>query len=275
MYALNNSRVDFAVVLPVYAGDTSALFRRAFRSIIKNTVSPTEIVIAVDGKLSTDLENAVSEAGDYPTARLVVQPDNIGLAENLNTAIATVEASVIVRADSDDLNLDDRFSRLIGKIEEGWDLVGSCVREVDEDGIELGKRLVPLEHEQIVQKMKYRNAFNHMSVAFKTDLFRMAGGYPAIPFREDYGLWSRMLKEGAKAANLDSCLVMATAGDAMLNRRAGFKYALGEIPLQRELIRNRINESVLLAFFVGAARALAFTTPYRFRRLIYRVFLRR
>ena len=94
---------------------------------------------------------------------------------------------------SDDVNDRDRFWKLVSKIDRGYSVVGSQVKEVDDSGTELKQKSLPIKHKDIVRYAKSRNPINHMSVAFiKKDVLEV-GGYPDLFLKEDYALWAKMI----------------------------------------------------------------------------------
>jgi hypothetical protein len=82
-----------------------------------------------------------------------------------------------------------------------------------------------------------------------------------------------MYANGARARNSPEVLVIATAGRDMYRRRGGRRYALGEIALQRILIRCGL-KSLPSAALDGFVRAAVFVLPARIRAFIYENFLR-
>ena len=140
-------------------------------------------------------------------------------------------------------------------------------------GKQLAVRRAVAQHDDIRRYAAYRNPFNHMTVAYRTDLALRCGGYPNIHLKEDYALWALMLASGARALNLPDILVLATAGREMYRRRGGLRYALAEIALQRHLVRNGL-KSPPAALLQGLARSIVFIFPSFIRGWIYEKILR-
>jgi hypothetical protein len=128
-------------------------------------------------------------------------------------------------------------------------------------------------HQEIVVYARYRNPFNHMTVAYRSRLARICGGYPQIHLKEDYALWASMIGAGAKTQNLPDPLVHATAGVDMYRRRGGLRYALAEINLQRHLVRCGLKGTTSAALH-GLLRASVFLMPAVLRGWIYEKYLR-
>jgi hypothetical protein len=144
---------------------------------------------------------------------------------------------------------------------------------VDRAGMALAIRNVPLTEESIVRRLRSRNPFNHMTVAYRTAAVRGAGGYPDIHLKEDYGLWATMIARGARCRNLDDVLVHATTGRQMYRRRGGLKIARSEWDLQLHLYREQ-HTTALTAVTFGCLRAGACCVPATIRGWAYERLLR-
>jgi glycosyltransferase involved in cell wall biosynthesis len=270
----------FTVLMAVYHADSPQLLTSALKSVYDNSLLPEKILLVVDGPVSVALTQVIENfsRSSQLTPKLVALqlPRNIGLAAALNEGLRHVETEWVLRADADDLNLPERFARQAALLQSSPDLdfFGACILEVSEQKAPIAIRQVPATHEAIVATARWRNPFNHMTVAFRTKCVRDAGGYPQIYLREDYALWATLLTAGAKAANLEEVLVHASAGQAMYKRRGGWKYAVGELALQRHLVTLG-RKPAFFGLLQGLVRALVFLLPAFVRGAIYIVLLRR
>ena len=59
---------------------------------------------------------------------------------------------------------------------------------------------MPVNEIDIAGSVHLRNPFNHPAVAFRLESALSAGGYEDMPF-EDWHLWAKMIKSGAKISN--------------------------------------------------------------------------
>jgi glycosyltransferase involved in cell wall biosynthesis len=264
---------NFSVLLAVYRKDDPFLFRKALSSIFANTLLPKELVIVADGELTDELSLIINEFSlSYPL-RLIALPKNLGLAKALNFGVKEIKTKYTIRADADDFNHPNRFELLVAKLSEGFDLVGSAIREVDKVGAEVAFRTCPLTEAEIKRFAQKRNPFNHMTVGFRTAAVLEAGGYPAIHLKEDYALWAMLLANDCRVCNLDSVLVDATAGTEMFQRRGGLRYAMAEVDLQRHLVSCKL-KSPFSALVDGVLRSAIFLAPNVVRQFVYLKFLR-
>lgn len=264
----------FTVLMAVYQKDNVGLFEKAVTSVYQNSLLPDDFVLVVDGPVPDTLGQKINQLSYQHPIRVMWLPENQGLANALNEGLKHIQTTWVMRADADDINLPNRFEKLIQSASEDIDIVGSAISEVDEDGKYTGSRNVPLSHVEICRYAKRRNPFNHMAVMFRRDLVVLHKGYPNLYLREDYALWAVLLGEGARAINLPDELVEAYAGDALIRRRGGFKYAMAEVKLQIFLVRYGI-KSPLLACMDAILRGGIFCLPSPLRAKIYQTALRK
>jgi glycosyltransferase involved in cell wall biosynthesis len=264
----------FTVLMAVYQKDNVGLFEKAVTSIYQNSLLPDDFILVVDGPVPDTLGQKINQLSHQHPMRVIWLPENQGLANALNEGLKRIQTTWVMRADADDINLPNRFEKLIKNSGDNVDIVGSAIRENDKNGKYTGSRSVPLSHLEICEYAKRRNPFNHMAVMFRKDLVVRNMGYPNLYLREDYALWAVLLSGGARALNLPDELVEAYAGDALIQRRGGFKYAMAEVKLQIFLVRYGI-KSPLLACIDTLLRGGIFCLPWYLRAKIYQATLRK
>jgi glycosyltransferase involved in cell wall biosynthesis len=262
--------------MAVYQRDDLTLFERAVHSVYANTILPNAFVLVVDGPVPEALDAVILGLQDKYGMDVLRLSVNSGLSHALNAGLKRIRTKWVVRADSDDYNLPNRFALQAIAVNHSNDsigLLGGAIQEVDSSGRHIAVRRTVERHLDILSFVSYRNPFNHMTVAFKTDLALSCGGYPDIYLKEDYALWAKMISVGAQTLNLSDILVHATTGREMYRRRGGLRYALAEISLQRYLVRARLKSSSM-ALMQGLSRAFIFLLPSSIRGWIYEKILR-
>ena len=268
-------KIEFTVLMPVNdRDDIDQLFPDVIASVYSNSLLPNHFILVVDGPIRQSLKNEIEKAKILYGVEVIWLSKNVGIAKALNHGLAKVKTEWVFRADADDFNLPNRFQEQVGLIVKGFDLIGSAIQEVDMNGDNIAIRRTPCTDAEIKIFMKYRNPFSHMTVAFRTDLARMCGGYPDIHLKEDYGLWASMVKCGARLANTSTVLVNATAGRDMYKRRGGWRYAKSEIELQGHLVKCGIKNR-FSAVLHALLRASVYFLPSCIRGFIYESILRK
>lgn len=265
----------FSVLMSVYHKDDPVYFHEALASLAPQLPYVDEVVLVKDGPLGPALEAALEAYRTRLPLRTLALPHNAGLARALNAGLSHCRSDWVFRFDADDLCLPDRAALQSERIRKDLlDIVGGQIEECDPATQAVtGRRLVPCGAHEIRSYLRRRNPFNHMTVCYRRAFIRAIGGYPDIPFKEDYALWAKAIASGARVANLPQVLVRARAGGELVARRGGLAYARSEIALQSFLHRNGF-QSMLSSLLVGAARATVFASPLAVRQLVYRAVLR-
>lgn len=231
--------VKFSVLIPVYKKEKPEYFNEALNSVYTQTMSPSEVVICEDGKLSRELEVIIEKYKKrFPEqTRIIKYPRNRGLGRSLHDGVIECSNEIIFRMDSDDISRADRFEKQLDVMRKtGVDVVGSNITEFDEKMEKrFGVREVPEKDSEIKRYAKFRNPMNHMTVCFKKSKVLEAGNYLDMSCFEDYYLWVRMMNNGCIFYNIQESLVNVRGGDSMLKRRGGKAYTRKMIAFEKEL----------------------------------------
>jgi glycosyltransferase involved in cell wall biosynthesis len=265
---------DFTCLLTVCPSDEAAHFAEAVESIALATLRPAEVLICQDGDLPDVLRGAVDAAAARLGARSVRNPGPRGLHHNLNHALDAVRTPWIARCDADDINAPDRFLEQVEwlRAHPETGVLGCDLTEFFPDG-RMRRKPMPADHEAILAWAAWRNPVNHNTVFCRTVHLRNAGGYPDVPYKEDYALWLRLLDSGVKFANLPRPLVRARLGEGFYGRRANLESLRGEWRLYR-LRRGLVHLGGATAALACAMRSAALAAG-PLTRLIYESGLRR
>ena len=238
-----SNELRFSVLMSVYYKENPSWFKTALDSVINQTLQPNEIVLIEDGKLTDELYKVIEEyKNHYPNLfKIIPLEKNSGLGEALRVGVLNCSNELIARMDTDDIARNDRFEKQIEFLKEHTDidLVGSWISEFETNPEEIiSYRQLPTEPDDIYKFGQFRCPVNHMTVMYKKDAVLKVGNYQTFKNIEDYYLWARMLKNGAKFANIPECLVNVRAGNAMFARRANLTYFFtSEFPLHTELYK--------------------------------------
>lgn len=215
--------------MSLYIKEKAVYFDECMKSMLRQTVRPSEIVVVFDGPISDELRTIVERyQKEYQNwIKTVENKKNKGLGLALADGVPACTYEIIARMDTDDIAREDRFEKQLQMFmrDTELDICGSHIIEF-EGKIDnaLSKRNVPITHEKIAEYQRQRSAFNHMTVMYKKSTVLRAGNYEHCPLMEDDMMWIRMLMVGAKCVNVDDYLVYARTGWAMIERRGGYDY---------------------------------------------------
>ncbi len=181
----------------------------AIKSVVLQLTEDMEFLIIDDYSSDRTSEIINDFQSQYSNIRIIRNEKNRGLGYSLALGVEQAKGKYIIRIDSDDICLSDRFAKQIQFLEENpnIDILGGGAIEIDENGKQGLIRAMPLSHEEIVKSI-WACPFIHPTVAFKRDKILQAGNYnPQIRRRQDYDLWFRCAKQGLRFANLSEPLI--------------------------------------------------------------------
>lgn len=266
----------YSVLMSVYAGSDAEELREALESVFDQTMPTDDVVLVKDGPLDNSVESVIGEfiALHPDEMDIITLSHNSGLGIALNRGLASCKHDIVARMDTDDIAASDRCARQFAEFltDPELDILSGKVVEFKNNPLApSGSRTVPLAHKAIVKYSRKRNPFNHPAVMFRKSSVEAAGGYNEdYHFFEDYSLWVRMLKNGAKSANLkDTVLYMRTPDDIYL-RRGGKEYADNMLRFHKHLLET--GWSTTLDYWTGAIpHYIVCRLPNFIRKLIYKI----
>jgi glycosyltransferase involved in cell wall biosynthesis len=270
--------MSLSVLMTLYKNDSPEHFLDAFDSILGQTLPPDEIVLVVDGPIGAGLENALKlcegKAGATPL-RVFRLPSNRGLGSALRFGLSRCAHDLVVRHDSDDISLPDRF-RLQADFMEARPEVSVSSGAIYEFAGTTGKitniKRVPVGMRRILAYSRTRNPINHPCAILRKKDALAVGGYRKALLFEDYYLWLRLLAGGFSLDNLDEPLVYFRS-DGYMSRRRGWKYAVKEALFLIRLKRDGLLKFINPTAYVG--RIVIRLLPAGVVGIIYGKYLRR
>ena len=133
---------------------------------------------------------------------------NRGLAYSLNKAISLCDGELIARVDSDDIQHINRIEDQVIYMKNNpkIDLVCSAAYIRNSKGCK--KIIMPETHKEISSRLKKTNCIIHPTTMIRGDFFLKYGLYNETFRRaQDYELWLRALKKGARFGGLNKPLI--------------------------------------------------------------------
>lgn len=268
----------FSLLMSVYYGTNAVELKECFDSIHIQSVKPDETVVVCDGPISDDVDELLQNESRNEVIKIVQLEENKGLGMALEAGLKECSYEIVARMDTDDICLSGRFEKQIEYINKhpDIDIVGGSMTEfVDDPNYPVALRKVPCDHKDIVEFLKKRCPFNHMTVMFKKSAVEKAGGYQHWLYNEDYYLWLRMYLSDAKFANLEDTLVCARVGSEMYRRRGGLKYYKSEKELQKFMLKNGIINRFTYFANVSKRFVLQVLMPNKLRGWVFKKFARK
>lgn len=101
----------YSVLMSVYYKEKASYLELSIKSMLEQTVFPSEFVIVKDGRLTNELDNVIEKfVNQYPNLfNIVSLPENVGLGPALKEGIDNCSYEFIARMDSDDYSVPNRI----------------------------------------------------------------------------------------------------------------------------------------------------------------------
>lgn len=276
---MNSKNRAFSVCMSVYRNDCVGDLRTAIRSVFHQTRVPSEIILVIDGPVSTAMRQAIQALQEeISILRVIPLEQNMGHAVARQTGLEAACHELCAVMDADDKAVPDRFEKQLKAFEEYPEvsIVGGLIYEfVGEETNIVSIRTVPETDEAIKFCLRVKAPMNLMTVMFKKSDILQVGGFLDWYCEEDYYLWIRMALAGYKFYNIQENLVNVRVGEEMYQRRGGWRYFKSEAGIQRFMWKNklislpRFGYNVLIRFIVQVV------LPNGLRGWVFRRFARK
>ena len=227
MKLLNSHRRNFTVLMPVHDLVKTDLLKKSIYSVLNNTLIPKEFLIIVNGVISKKKFFFLNSLKKNKIIRIFFLK-KIGLVRALNYGIIKSKFNIIARADSDDINLKNRFLKQINFfIKNNLDILGSNIYE------KIGKKkyIKNLVSSPSIFHFIFFNPINHMTVVFNKKKIMKLGLYPSIKYKEDYALWLLAKFSNYKLYNLNLNLVSVNFDQKRFSRRKNLESIFSEFKI--------------------------------------------
>jgi glycosyltransferase involved in cell wall biosynthesis len=214
--------MSLSVLMSIYHKEKVEYLEQCFISIYdEQTIKPDEIVLVKDGKLTKELDDTIEKWQEKLKDILKTVPleNNVGLAKALNEGIEHCTCEYIARMDTDDISLPNRFKQQLSFFElNDIDMCSGNAILIDNNSNIVGKKSISNEvsHQSLLKNCDVI----HPASMFKKDFFIKYGKYnPEFKKSQDYELWLRASKNGAKIKNIDEALIKFRISDDLIIRR--------------------------------------------------------
>lgn len=276
---MNKKYSKYSVLMSVYSKENPKWFDESIKSMLNQTVLCDEFVIVEDGYLAKELDEVVEKyVREYPKLFNIVKIErNSGLGLALQLGVEKCKNEWIARMDSDDYSFPERLEKQLEYINKNRDvsLVGSWHNEFieDTDNIQTTKKL-PETNEKIIDYSKRRNPFSHPSVLMRKSAVLKAGNYRKYHLVEDYDMWLRMIRTGAKCYNIQESLIAVRVSKDLYKRRGGIKYLKSILKFKKE--QYKIGYFSFKDYIISStSSAIVCLMPGCLRQFVYEKMLRK
>lgn len=195
-----------SVLMPV-RNPHPVFFPEAVASILAQTWADWELVIVEDPSPSSAAE--LLKPFDDSRIRLITNRERAGLVAQRNRTLTEARGELVALLDGDDIAEPERLARQAAYLEAHPEVsvVGCQLRIIDQTGALVGYRKYPTSHDEILRAMPRYNAIPQPGVLARKEALLRVGGYGFEWPAEDYDLWSRMILDDFRFANLDEPLI--------------------------------------------------------------------
>lgn len=185
----------------------------ALASLQHQTLHDWELVAVNDGSSDATAALLDAAAARDPRIRVLHRPP-IGLVAALNLGLTACQAPLVARMDGDDVCHPRRLAVEVDYLDAHAEvtLVACRVRHIPRQLLTDGMRAYEswqnslFNHEEIVRDLYVESPFVHPSVIFRRDSVCAVGGYRDAGWPEDYDLWLRLARAGARFARVPEVL---------------------------------------------------------------------
>jgi glycosyltransferase involved in cell wall biosynthesis len=229
-------------------------------SILTQSFSDFELIIADDGSTDSSLEIANSYAARDSRIRIVALPHG-GEIVTRNAAIANASpfSKYLMNHDSDDLSKPDKLERLVTYLQDHPEIaiVGCFADYIDDEGRVIGAPPIESEPQQIRRTFGQVNSVIHSAALIRREVIQQIGGYRAA-YRnaEDYDFFARTLLAGYEVANIPQTLHSVRLHSATISntRAVGIRLQVARIQADYRYAQQSKSAGILRRYWLQGIR---------------------
>lgn len=222
-------RTEVSVIMSEYNTDLKIL-KNSIKSVLNQTYTEFELILIDDGSKNNCAE--IVNSFNDSRIKLIKNESNLGFVESLNKAIKNSSGKYLIRMDTDDECLPERFEKLVKFIKKNpiYSVVGSRAYEVNNDKI-IG--IIGTSGEVTKGKLMRGKNPIHPTVIMKKEDILDIGLYKNYKRCEDFVLWAELLMNDKKIYVIDDVLLKYRVDDADYEKRK-FKTRKDEIKVKKK-----------------------------------------
>lgn len=237
-------KVKISVIMSIYNEEIDEI-KDSVESILNQTFREFEFIIIIDNPLKKEIIDLIKNyIKQDDRIKMIINPQNLGLANSLNRGLEIAKGDYIVRMDADDISLNNRLAKQIKYLDENLDvdLIGTQGIKINELKEEIGYFKVPTNYNDIKSILRSKNCFIHPSLMFRTKILEKVRGYRNFPCAQDYDFILRIEENNFKICNLEENLIKYKVRENSITKEKRL-YQLLLAQYIRELREERIKKN--------------------------------
>lgn len=202
-------KVDISVIMSTYNERLDEL-RESVYSILNQDCKNFEFLIVIDNPKNNEIIEWLKNIRDNDNRiKLIINSENIGLANSLNKAINISHGEYIVRMDADDISKRNRLTMQYDFMEKNKDIgiLGTNRVDIDENGNIIKEYQTVLNGTKLLNAIEYGSVLCHPTVMIRKTVFNKIGLYRNFESAQDYDLWLRAVNLDIPIYNLSTILL--------------------------------------------------------------------
>lgn len=191
--------IDFCLLVPCYNNFNGLV--ASLKSVVYSGSDYLALVIDDGSNEVVTVESINKELNIKKPLVVLRNEKNLGITATLNKGLAWIEentdARYIARLDCGDICVAERFDMQVQYLDAHPEtgLVGSWCQFEDKETLGKYTYKTPVQHEDILRAMYFRNVFIHPTVMFRKLLLEQSGYYPeGFEYAEDYAFFWKLIK---------------------------------------------------------------------------------
>lgn len=202
-------KIKVSVVMSIYNEELTEI-KDSIESILVQTFREFEFIIVVDNPLRNNIIDLIKKYMQADSRiKMIVNTQNLGLANSLNKGLKIARGEYIARMDADDISLNSRLAKQVEYLDKNLDidLIGTQGIKINETKEKVGYFKVPVKYSEIKETLKSKNCFIHPSLMFRASILEKIKGYRNFPCAQDYDFILRIEENNFKICNLEENLI--------------------------------------------------------------------
>lgn len=186
-----------SILMTVY--NQATYVRQAIQSVLDQSFSDWELVIADDASVDGSMEIIKSIVGNDSRVKVLCNGVRIGVSSNRNLALQNMTGEYVAVLDADDVWVDEnKLAKQVKYLDENRDyvLVSGNARYIDVNGKAQSETNFPDEDTNVRSVILSKNVIVHSAVMYRRQQAIDVGCYANLRVGEDYDLWLRLGQVG-------------------------------------------------------------------------------